>query len=118
MQASKRNILTFLSHGLAVLALLLFIAPIDAAHAEPHSEPSLELPHAHSASDKHDDHPTFDDILEHCEPGPDCSNTYAFFNSQGVVLASADYSRLPSDFERIFLEQSIPNDSPPPRRVS
>ena len=118
MKVSKRDILTILSHGLAVIALLLFIAPIDAAHAEPHAEPTPELVHTHSPSDEHEDHPDLANIPDHCEPGPDCSNAIAFMSTVEMVLDAVGFNRITNDFVSLSKGQTILYDSPPPRQFS
>ncbi|MDG1430150.1 MAG: hypothetical protein P8L68_13395 [Paracoccaceae bacterium] len=118
MTVLRRNFLKLLSHGLAVIALALFITPLDNAHAEPHVETVAEWTDEHVGVDEHDHHADLEDILEHCDPGPDCSSSYAFFNSLHTVVAVSRFRQLNREVVGLSTGQIIPKDIPPPKVVS
>lgn len=104
-----------------MIAALLFISPLEAGHSEAQSNHSVEWSEGHSSVDghgDHDDHSALNTLQGHCDPGPDCSNSYAVFNSNEMTVTSSDFHSLVSDTVNLSTGRITSRDIPPPKRIS
>ena len=124
MRKLQRDIFRILSHGLAVIAVLLFVAPLSAEHAETRSDHSVEWSEAHSMADGHEDHSdehdhsAGDGLQVHCDPGPDCSNSFAVINSISMTVVSSGFRRIVGGIVNVKSGRISKSDIPPPKHIS
>lgn len=124
MKKLRYDISRIIFHGLAVIAVLLFITPLEAAHSDAQTDPAVEWVGGHSSAVAHDDHGDHTDhmaldILQgHCDPGPDCSNSYAVFNSISMTVASSGFHSLVGGVENLSTGRITMRDIPPPKHIS
>lgn len=124
MRHLRCDISKIIFHGLAVIAVLLFVAPLEAAHSETKIGPAVEWKGGHSLADAHDehsdinDHNSLDTLQGHCDPGPDCSNSYAVFSSIGMTVVSSGFHSLEGETVNLSTGLITTNDIPPPKHIS
>ena len=121
MRKLRSNISSYIFHGLAVIAVLLFVAPLEASHSDTQTGPAVEWDGGHTSFDTHDDHEersAFDILQGHCDPGPDCSNTYAVFNTISMTVSAPVIHRLIGSVVSLSSGRITLRDIPPPKRMS
>ena len=124
MRQLRCDISKFILHGLAVIAVLLFVAPLETAHSDVQADLAAELIEGHSSSDGHDDHGHQNDhsaleiLQDHCDPRPDCSNSFVVFNSIGMTVATSGFHSLVGGVVNLSTGRITTRDIPPPKRFS
>lgn len=123
MRKLRSNTSSYIFHGLAVIAVLLFVAPLEAAHSDTQTEPVAEWSGEHSSADGHDhgdsnEHSSLDILQGHCDPGPDCSNSYAVLNVFGMAVGAPVFHLLIGSVVNLSSGRITLRDIPPPKRIS
>ena len=123
MRKLRSDIIGYISHGLAVIAVMLFVVPLEAAHSNVRTDPVVDWSGGHLSADGHDHgdgsvHSASEILQGHCDPGPDCSNSYAVFNSIAMTIASSGFHNLFSGIVNLSAGRITPRDIPPPKRIT
>jgi len=123
MRKLRCDISNYIFHGLAVIAVLLFVAPLESAHSDVQTDSVVEWSGGHSSADGDDhgdsnEHSALDILQGHCDPGPDCSNSFAIFNSNVIAVTSSGFHSLVSGIVNLSAGRITTRDIPPPKRIS
>lgn len=118
MSALREVTLQFFSHSLAVMALVIFVLPFDASSTDDRFHFVSDWSQDSHASEDHHDHDDKAFPQGHCDPGPDCSNSYAVFNAISMTVAAPVFHRLIGSVVSLSSGRITLRDIPPPKRIS